>query len=884
MKKLVIIFSCFVCMSSVFAQITLTYTGKSNLNTYVQPHHILVENLTRNWSDTLYYPDTTLVLSEVGIKDHIEEVFSVFQNVPNPYYGETEFSLTIPYDDQVSIMIVDVTGRKVAQTERNLHAGTHIFSVMTDSPQMYLLHVQTSWNQADIKMVNRGTNKINRIEYRGENTFLKKTSIGGKGVVEHEYSIGDEMRYVGYLIIDGENYASTEVRQVLNGSELIELGFLLFDTTGPYNHCPDMPIFMDVDENWYFTVQIGNQCWMKQNLRTTHYADGTSIAMGNMITSDTAFCYYPQNNPLLVDQYGLFYNWMALSRGYPGSNANPSNMQGVCPDGWHLPSESEWRELVQTVNNESSYNCCNCDVFEAKALANNSGWASSEGACLPGTNQYLNNTTGFSAMPTGLFYSTSEYSSIGYAAFFATTTRGMFNGMNSALISSIYDDVQYTPNMLYDGYSVRCLRGSAQTPTASVAAITWSGLTDSTVVLLGNVIDDGGDTVTERGFCWDINSCPSISNNHVDSGSGTGVFQYTMTDLQAGQVLYVRAYAINSSGIAYGPQKRLSVTFPPVVTTDTVSVVTGTTVLCGGEVVSDGYLWTERGFCWSTSPNPTIAGNHIAWGGGMGHYSMVLMGLSINTTYYLRAYASNGMGVTYGEERVFTTLDHDIFNQPCPSTATVTDHDGNVYNTVQIGSQCWLKENMRATQYSDGQYIPMGNGMSYDTAYRYYPNGDSSNLNLYGYLYNWHATMRLSDSSDTIVQGICPTGWHIPSNEEWVTLKEYAETVYQCGENFHISPALASNWGWTTSNSSCSPGYDMSTNDQLGFSAAPAGACVENGLNSYYWNLGLFAMFWTKESIEDEALYYSLYNDDHSFNWDFYPQSSALSVRCIKNK
>ena len=95
----------------------------------------------------------------------------------------------------------------------------------------------------------------------------------------------------------------------------------------------------DIDGNEYGTLLLGSQCWMQQNLRTTHFADGTEIPVGGLNNHSGARRYAPNSN---LDTYGYLYNWDAALNGSASSSANPSGVQGVCPDGWHLPSDAEW--------------------------------------------------------------------------------------------------------------------------------------------------------------------------------------------------------------------------------------------------------------------------------------------------------------------------------------------------------------------------------------------------------------------------------------------------------------------------------------------------------------------------------------------------------------
>ena len=120
------------------------------------------------------------------------------------------------------------------------------------------------------------------------------------------------------------------------------------------NPCPGAATVTDIDNNTYTTVQIGTQCWMRENLRTTRYADGTSIPMGNSI-SETSCRYAPDDNKSKVTKYGYLYNWPAMMHGSRSSDSNPSGVQGICPDGWHVPSDAEWTQLTNYVSSQSEY-------------------------------------------------------------------------------------------------------------------------------------------------------------------------------------------------------------------------------------------------------------------------------------------------------------------------------------------------------------------------------------------------------------------------------------------------------------------------------------------------------------------------------------------------
>jgi hypothetical protein len=127
--------------------------------------------------------------------------------------------------------------------------------------------------------------------------------------------------------------------------------------------CPGIAMVTDIDGNVYNTVQIGNQCWMKENMRAKHYADGSSISY---------YAYSSSDIPL--EQRGYFYTWSAVMNGASSSDTTPSGVQGICPTGWHVPSKGEWTELSQYVGSQSQYLCGNNSNYIAKALASTQRW------------------------------------------------------------------------------------------------------------------------------------------------------------------------------------------------------------------------------------------------------------------------------------------------------------------------------------------------------------------------------------------------------------------------------------------------------------------------------------------------------------------------------
>ena len=201
---------------------------------------------------------------------------------------------------------------------------------------------------------------------------------------------------------------------------------------------------------------------------------------------------------------------------------------------------------------------------------------------------------------------------------------------------------------------------------AVVTTLSVTDITETSAVVGGEVISDGGAEVTSRGICWSLSSNPTIENNKTVEGEGVGSFQSVLSGLSQNTTYYVRAYATNSEGTAYGEEvsfktlEEVIIILPTVVTKE-VSDITETSAVVGGEVTSDGGAKvTSRGVCWSLTSNPTIENDKTVEGEGVGSFQSSLSDLSQNTTYYVRAYATNSEGTAYGEEFSFKTLEEII--------------------------------------------------------------------------------------------------------------------------------------------------------------------------------------------------------------------------------
>lgn len=196
----------------------------------------------------------------------------------------------------------------------------------------------------------------------------------------------------------------------------------------------------------------------------------------------------------------------------------------------------------------------------------------------------------------------------------------------------------------------------------TVAAAVVVEVTETTAVVSAEVTADGGAEVTARGVCWSMTQNPTTGNDFTEEGTGVGAFTSNLDELMPNTTYYVRAYATNSEGTAYGEEvsfttlEEIVITLPEVVTSP-ISEITDNSAIGGGNVTSDGNAEvTARGVCWGMTQNPTIENNITTDGSGTGDFASQIVNLVPQTTYYVRAYATNSEGTAYGEEVSFTTL------------------------------------------------------------------------------------------------------------------------------------------------------------------------------------------------------------------------------------
>ena len=223
--------------------------------------------------------------------------------------------------------------------------------------------------------------------------------------------------------------------------------------------CPGMPIVTDFDGNIYNTVLIGSQCWMKENLATTHYSDGTAlvdgISAGSTVGNYTTKYWFVYNNNLSNKAtYGLLYTWAGVMNGLPSSGSNPSGVQGVCPIGWHVPSDAEWKQLEMFLGMTQAQ--ADADGWRGTTEGGKSKEAGTSHWTSP--NAGADNSSGFTVLPGGYREYDGAFVTIGSWGYWWTATD--YSASDALYRDLYYDSAQVYRKWRYKsyGFSVRCSR------------------------------------------------------------------------------------------------------------------------------------------------------------------------------------------------------------------------------------------------------------------------------------------------------------------------------------------------------------------------------------------------------------------------------------------
>jgi hypothetical protein len=627
-------------------------------------------------------------------------------------------------------------------------------------------------------------------------------------------------------------------------------------------------------------------------------------------SSGTASLYQWNSSPIGVSTNSWNPNYGNLYNGYA-----VKDLRGLCPIGWVVGNDSDWNILIQTLDSNANPNAFLQSNLAGSKLKSINGWNSPN---------FANNQSGFSAYPAHYRYGTGDYHGVNgsYSGFWTSTSASPITNLYIRSFGNSNGDILREGQNTSWGFSIRCLK--KELPVVITDSVTH--IKSTSARLNGQLTNDWGDVHTVKGFCYSTSPNPTTSNDTVLFGSG-GVGSYfdSIYGLNPATNYYVRSYAINNLGISYGSE--ISFRTSQLIVGDSYGggyVVGFDSMTQSGIICAPSDIGRFPWGCMGTS----ISGTSQSVGSGLSNTNLILAGCTTrpisasicadtilngfsdwflpSAQELLLAYirlkplnignlGSNNITST----QVNTNLANDVntssgvfgrigqswksdnslarpfryFNLSASyfgcGTSVVSDVDGNSYNTVQIGTQCWTKSNLKVSKYRNGDSVLTGlsNTAWQNTtagAYAIY-NNDPVNDGLYGKLYNHYAVM---DS-----RGLCPTGWHVPTDGEWTILETFLGGSSVAGEAIKSTSVQPTSGGWLNPNNGAT--------NSSGFTAEPGGTRINFG--SVFAYLNAHGYWWSSSLSGSDAWGRELSYGNSVIGRYIYPSSSGLSVRCLRD-
>lgn len=425
-----------VLIVSAYGQnLELTFTAIED-STNVQLDSIKVMNRTQGVDTMLYWPDTVLILYHVGICDKFDENsnFVINQNYPNPVVDQTMINFRIPEKGDVKLTITDVMGRQVISTKRILEKGYHEFSFKPGNSEIYFFTVSLKEVSQSIKIINAGLGGYCSLNYMGsrEARLQTKSTVATQ---EFSFILGDKLLYIGN--------SDTMQSGMLDTPEESQTYTFQFATNIP---CPGTPT-VEYEGQIYNTIQIFSQCWLKENLNVGMMILGAE----DMTDNDTIEKYCYNNEMDSCIKYGGLYQWNEIMQ-----YTTQQGVQGICPPGWHIPTDEEWKVLEGAVDGQYSIGDVTWDIegfsrgFDVgKNLKSTSGWNGNGN----GTDLFS-----FSSLPGGYRFYGGTFNEIGKYGFWWTATESISTDAWLRYPRYNYDKVDRVHRGKGIGDSIRCVK------------------------------------------------------------------------------------------------------------------------------------------------------------------------------------------------------------------------------------------------------------------------------------------------------------------------------------------------------------------------------------------------------------------------------------------
>ncbi|MFN8257405.1 MAG: FISUMP domain-containing protein [Bacteroidales bacterium] len=391
-------------------------------------------------------------------------------------------------------------------------------------------------------------------------------------------------------------------------------------------------------------------------------------------------------------------------------------------------------------------------------------------------------------------------------------------------------------------------------------------LNDSTLQIEMEIIELGNAIHFGYGICYSSdNSKPTISDNKIQMGNieNPAIMNLVIENISSSQKYYLRGFIMNDNLPVYSINI-LSTPDLQSVKTDNVTAINSvsaslTATITVKNLPADAAF--EYGLTSSYGQSGNVPQNPLSENSDQ-NVNLHIVGLNPDTEYHCRVVATSDAGTNYGEDKSFRTLKKEV--------STVSDVDGNVYNTIVIGSQEWMVEDLKTTKYNNGTSLTCIEdnqlwGTNTNGAYCWFEDLPVQNKK-YGISYNWYVVDSLSNGN----RNICPVGWHVPSEQEFDELITFLGGYENAGAK--LKEVGTANWS----------NPNLGADNSSGFSAIPHFFVVPEGLYAYS---GESCTIWTRsKALNDRAYAVTFRNTENKVNIDALMKNSGYSMRCLKDK
>ena len=679
-----LIFLLSLCLGAFSQEITVRFTGLLNGTDYCRLDSVAITNLTRDWTETIEYPDTIIVPgSTVWTNQNIVTMQGLGQNVPNPFDCETRVELSVSQRENVRMQLLDASGKQYAEYSGSLDAGVHTFDISAATPQTYILNAVVGDKSYSIRMVNTGSGCGSSIKYAGISG-----SITAKLTRANEFQNGDNMRYVGYTTIEGEVVASTAVEQAQTISEVITLNFThCINTFGTdiqsacdsytwidgvtYTESTNEPTFTLTNAAGCDSIVTLNLTINRNaGIDTQSACESYTWINGETYTESTTEPIFTLTNVAGCDSVVTLH--LTINHSTTGTDE-----QTVC-DSYTWIDGVTYTEST-TGPTFTLTNAAGCDSVVTLHLTINHSNTSIDEQTACDSYTWIDGITYTESTNEPTFTLTNAFGCDSVVTLHLTINRSSTDIDEQTACESYtwINGVTYTESTNEPTFTLTNAAGCDSIVTLNLtishnAGIDTQSACESYTWINGETYTE---STTEPTFTLtNAAGCDSVVTLHLTiNHSNTGIDEQTACESYTwiDNVTYTESTneptftLTNAAGCDSVVTLHLTITCQPTVQTIAVTDITIDGATLYGDVISDGGATiTVRGFLYGTSENNLT--EDVQSGNGTGSFTANLTDLTSGTTYYYKAYATNNEGTAYGEVLSFTTLS---------TTGTQNGHD-----------------------------------------------------------------------------------------------------------------------------------------------------------------------------------------------------------------